>query len=149
MGLRGRETGVVLQNSRRQEEMVEDLEVWTGWFLESTTENFGSTRRRNNEVCNVLCADASYKNAQTTYAQNKWSVCACVAKRLQALAAVVPSVCVIHWRWQTGKHNLDSPIQSACNTSHSHCGRKCDALNGKHTILPLCPRKDRSKFVIS
>lgn len=32
--------------------------------------------------------------------------------------------------------------QSTCNTSHSHCGRKCDALNGKHTVLPLCPKKD-------
>lgn len=64
-------------------------------------------------------------------------VCACVVKRLQALAAAVPAVHVIHWRWHT---QFRLAHQSTCNTSHSHCGRKCDAR---------CLRRDHSKIIKS
>lgn len=47
-----------LQDGRRVEETVGNLEVWTGWFLVSTTLGPGVTQCRNNEVCNVLRVDA-------------------------------------------------------------------------------------------
>lgn len=48
---------------RRAEEMVGNLEVWTGWVLGSTTESRKITQRRNNGVCRALCGDASHKIA--------------------------------------------------------------------------------------
>ncbi len=66
--------------------MVGNLEVWTGCFLGSTTENSKLTQTRNYGVCSVLCVAASHKIAQTPMHRIN-EVYACLVKRLQALAA--------------------------------------------------------------
>lgn len=129
--------------------MVVNLEVWTGWFLGSTTEDLKITQTRNNGVCSVLCVVASHKIAQTPMCRTNevcvhmwWSVS-------ELLQLLIPAVHVIHWRWQTGKHNLDLLIKAHATPVTATAGTNVTHWKGKHTILLLCPRKDQSKIVKS
>lgn len=54
----------------------------------------------------------THAKSTNTYPQNKWSVCECGEASPSLHSCGSPSVHVIHWWWQTGKHNLDSPIKA-------------------------------------
>lgn len=62
-------------------------------------------------------------------------------------ADAVPAVHVIHWQWQTGKHNLDLHIKAHAAPVTANAGGNVTHRTGKHTILSSCvPGKNGLKL---
>lgn len=65
---------------------------------------------RNNRAWTVLCVDARRFNSTYTFALNKLSVCACLAKRVPSPRSC--GSCSPRDPLAVTKHNLDSPIKT-------------------------------------